>query len=249
MSAIGTAIRVLEGVAAHQPIGVAELARQLQVPKSTVQRALNALAEVAWIEPDRASSTTRWVVTTRALAVAAQGGPELRSENVRRLMTKLRDEFNENVHLTVRHGDVIVIVDKVESTHGVRVYDPLGIPVALHASSSGKALLAAASIEDCAAYLDRRLEKFTDRTMVDRSALEDELHGIRERGYSINTGEWRPSVSGVAAVIPARGGGDAKAALAIAAPTERITAEQISRMGPRLLAVVTEIAQWDLGLT
>lgn len=247
MSAIGTAIKVLEGVAAHQPVGVGDLARGLGLPKSTVQRALNALAEVAWIEPDPASSTTRWVVTTRALAVAAQGGPDLRSENVRRAMRGLRDEFNENVHLTVRHGDVIVIVDKVESTHGVRVYDPLGIPVALHASSSGKALLAAAPAAERSAYLDRQLERFTERTLVDRAALEEEIAAIQARGYSINTGEWRPSVSGVAAVIPNRGGSEARAALAIAAPTERITDEQIAVMGPRLLEVVADIARWDLG--
>lgn len=246
MSAIGTAIRVLEGVAAHQPVGVADLARRLDLPKSTVQRALTALAEVAWIEPDAGSATTRWVVTTRALAVAAQGGPELRNENVRRAMRTLRDEFNENVHLTVRHGDVIVIVDKVESTHGVGVYDPLGVPVALHASSSGKALLAAASSEEQAAYLDRHLEKFTDRTLVGRADLEEELGRIRDRGYSINTGEWRSSVSGVAAAIPARGG-EAKAALAVAAPTERMTEAMIAAMGPRLLEVVAEIARWDLG--
>ncbi|UTT66529.1 IclR family transcriptional regulator [Janibacter sp. CX7] len=245
MSAIGTAIRVLEGVAAHQPVGVGELARRLKIPKSTVQRALNELADVSWIEPAAGSATTRWVVTTRALAVAAQGGPQLRTENVRRAMVALRDEFNENVHLTVRHGDVIVIVDKVESTHGVRVYDPLGIPVPMHASSSGKALLAAATPEDRAAYVDRALEQFTDRTLVDPDALLEELDGIRERGYSINTGEWRASVSGVAAAIPTRGGPEA--ALAIAAPTERITAEQIASMGPRLLEVVADIARWDLG--
>lgn len=247
MSAIGTAIRVLEGVAADQPVGVGELARRLEVPKSTVQRALNALADVAWIEPDPTSSTTRWVMTTRALAVAAQGGPELRSENVRRVMQTLRDEFNENVHLTVRHGDVIVIVDKVESTHGVRVYDPLGIPVPMHASSSGKALLAAASLAERTAYIDRALERFTDRTLVDPSALEKELQEVRERGYAVNAGEWRTSVSGVAAVIPSRGGGEAKAALAIAAPTERLTEGQIAAMGPRLIEVVAEIATWDLG--
>lgn len=247
MSAIGTAIRVLEGVAAHQPVGVAELARRLEIPKSTVQRALNELADVVWIEPDPTSSTTRWVVTTRALAVAAQGGPELRSENVRRAMRSLRDEFDENVHLTVRHGDVIVIVDKVESTHGVRVYDPLGIPVPMHASSSGKAILASLPAAESRAYLERSLEQFTERTVADAAALERELEGIRERGFSINTGEWRATVSGVAAVIPARGGGEAKAAIAIAAPTERLTAEQAEAMGPRLLEVVAEIATWDLG--
>lgn len=247
MSAIATAIRVLEGVAAEQPVGVADLSRALEIPKSTVQRALNALSESAWIEPDPSSSTTRWVVTTRALAVAAQGGPELRSENVRRAMRLLRDEFDENVHLTVRHGDVIVIVDKVESTHGVRVYDPLGIPVALHASSSGKALLANLAPDERAAYLDRNLERYTDATVVDRQALAAEIEAIRERGYSINRGEWRPSVSGVAAAIPTRGGSAAKAALAIAAPTERITDDQIAAMGPRLLAAVAEIATWDLG--
>lgn len=246
MSAVATAIRVLEGVAAEQPVGVADLSRALEIPKSTVQRALSALAEASWIEADPTSSTTRWVVTTRALAVAAQGGPELRSENVRRTMRALVDQFNENVHLTVRHGDIVVIVDKVESAHDVRVYDPLGTPVALHVSSSGKALLANASSDERAAYLAQNLEKYTDRTIVGKG-LEAEIEAILERGYSINRGEWRPSVSGVAAAIPARDGAMSTAALAIAAPTERITDEQIAVMGRRLLEAVAEIATWDFG--
>ena len=51
MRVVTTAFRVLEEVAVHQPVGVSELARILDVPKSTVQRALQAL----WC-----ARTTRW---------------------------------------------------------------------------------------------------------------------------------------------------------------------------------------------
>ncbi|MDX6434302.1 MAG: IclR family transcriptional regulator, acetate operon repressor, partial [Streptosporangiaceae bacterium] len=44
-------LRVLEEVAARQPVGVAELARATDIPKSSVQRALRTLQTAGWIRP------------------------------------------------------------------------------------------------------------------------------------------------------------------------------------------------------
>ena len=73
MQSVLNTLRVLEEVASRQPIGVGQLARVLQMPKSSVQRALVALHTGGWIRP-ASGEVTRWVMTTRALAVGGRVG-------------------------------------------------------------------------------------------------------------------------------------------------------------------------------
>ena len=42
-------LEVCEAVSVHQPIGVRELAREIEMPKSTVQRALDTLHAAGWV--------------------------------------------------------------------------------------------------------------------------------------------------------------------------------------------------------
>lgn len=68
MQSVLNALRVLEEVAARQPVGVADLARALDLPKSSAQRALRTLDTAGWIRP-AGGEVTRWVLTTKALQV------------------------------------------------------------------------------------------------------------------------------------------------------------------------------------
>src|SRR5258705_12836252 len=94
-------LRVLEEVASRQPIGVGELARVLDMPKSSVQRALVTLHTAGWIRP-AAGEVTRWVITTRALAVGgrARGDPGLGGAALP-IMGDPRPDTEETIHLPV----------------------------------------------------------------------------------------------------------------------------------------------------
>jgi IclR family acetate operon transcriptional repressor len=96
-----TALRVLDEVAAREPIGVGELARLLELPKSSVQRTLRTLPTAGWIHPAGAEST-RWGLTTHILRTGqrATGGLGLRDVAVP-VMEELRSATQETVHLVV----------------------------------------------------------------------------------------------------------------------------------------------------
>ena len=49
MGSVLTTLNVLEYVSEHQPVGVSDVARGLELPKSSAQRALKALFEAGWI--------------------------------------------------------------------------------------------------------------------------------------------------------------------------------------------------------
>ncbi|ASR35345.1 hypothetical protein BAY61_10450 [Prauserella marina] len=229
MRVITTAFQVLETVAAHQPIGVSELARLLDLPKSTVQRALGALHEVGWVEQELGGSR-RWVQTTKLLALASRGGGVGLRERAMPVMRQLSDLTDENVHLSVHSGRGVTIIEKLESSKSVRPHDPLGVVAPIHASSTGKAILAWSPPEELTALFSETLEGFTERTIVDETALRDELRAIRERGYSANTGEWRDDIRGVAAAI-IDSDGRARAAISLAVPAHRLPDDQIPTLG------------------
>jgi len=235
---ISNAIRIIECVVRNQPLGVTEIAKMLDLPKTTVHRTLQSLEDNNWISRQRQDSR-KWVLTPRLWLLANEGpGVEIRDLTLA-AQEKLNKVTDENVHITQSEGDTIVVIDKIESSQPIRVYDPLGTKVPLHQSSSGKAMLSTWADDDIESYLDRVEEKALDRTNTlhyDRSRIRAELQQVRECGYAVNTGNWRPEISGIGTSLPLSGK-DAPApyGLAISIPTHRFGDELLPEFTEHLL--------------
>lgn len=230
-------LRVLEEVASRQPIGVGELARVLDMPKSSVQRALITLDTAGWIRP-ASGGFTRWVLTTKALAVGgrASGDLDLRGAALP-IMEDLRRHTEETIHLTVAEGGKMVLIERLETDKPVRTNMALGHALPLHASANGKAVLANSSPEVIRQLLADELPRYTDTTITDPDDLRAELAVIQRRGFAINHGEWRSDVGSVAAAVM---GGHEKpiASLSVNIPISRLTEESEAAFG----AAVSEAA-------
>ncbi|MEV5501573.1 IclR family transcriptional regulator [Nonomuraea fuscirosea] len=212
MQNVINALRVLEEVAARQPIGVGELARELGLPKSTVQRSLRTLNEAGWIRP-AGGEVTRWQVTSKALQIARTTELGLRDAAMP-VMEELRQRTGETIHLMVPEGDAVVLIERLETDKPLRIVLPLGIRLPLHASANGKAVLA---------HLRRpagALPGYTGTTITDRDALRAELDGVLARGYADNRGEWRSDIAAVAAAVLGPGG--PVASLSVSTPASRM---------------------------
>jgi len=75
MQSVLRSLRVLELVAEHQPVGVNEMARLVDLPPTTVQRILTTLRDAGWIAAT-GEPMTRWTMTSRALAIGRRAAPE-----------------------------------------------------------------------------------------------------------------------------------------------------------------------------
>jgi DNA-binding IclR family transcriptional regulator len=82
----------------------------------------------------------------------------------------------------------------------------LGHPVPLHATSTGKAFLAALPPAELDAVLRPPLERFTETTIVEPRALRAELERVRAREHATSHGELEPALWGVSAVARDRAG-------------------------------------------
>jgi IclR family acetate operon transcriptional repressor len=224
MQNVLNALRVLEEVAARQPVGVGELARVLGMPKSSVQRALRTLGEAGWIRP-AGGEITRWVVTTKALDVGRHASGDLGLRNAAMpLMEELRRRTDETIHLTVPEENRMVLIERLETSKPVRTSMSLGHSLPLHASANGKAVLANSPAEVVDRVLADGLERYTDTTITDPERLLADLERIRSQGYATNGGEWRDDVGSVAAAV-LTGTGRPVGSLSVNIPMTRLTEE------------------------
>src|SRR3954447_12440237 len=179
-------LRVLEEVASRQPIGVGELARVLDMPKSSVQRALVTLHTAGWIRP-AAGEVTRWVITTRALAVGgrASGDLDLRGAALP-IMEELRRRTEETIHLTVPEDGKMVLNERLETDKPVRTSMALGHALPLHASATGKAVLANGNPEGGRELSARGLAGLPEPNVPGPDKAPPRLAEIRRRGFAVN---------------------------------------------------------------
>jgi DNA-binding IclR family transcriptional regulator len=117
----------------------------------------------------------------------------------------------------------------------------LGRPTPLHATSTGKALLAWLSDDDLAAALPARLQRFTDTTITTRAALRAELGDVRARGFAVSRGELEPALWGVSA--PVLDGGHPVAVVSVWGAEARVRARGIDALGARTAATAAGIGK------
>jgi IclR family acetate operon transcriptional repressor len=246
MQSVLRALRILEGVAQHQPVGVGELARHLGLPKSTVQRGLQALEAAEWIAQ---SNEAKWMLTVRSLTVgqafARRGG--LR-ESALEPMRWLRDQTEETVNLTIPDGGVsVVVIDRLDSHQAVRTFSRLGDVWPMAATSSGLAILAHLSDTRVDDVLAHAVPKLTRQTVTNPKSIRAELEIVRSSGYAINIGRNRPGVCAIAAAILDPSGAPV-ASIGVSVPDSRFDERRIKVLGRHVIKAAGDVGR-DLVLS
>src|SRR5690606_16447480 len=96
----------------------------------------------------------------------------------------------------------------------------------LHATASGKVLLAWQQPEMLETLLNEPLQRFTPATVVDRGALLQELERVRRQGYAVVWGELEEDLVGVAAPVRDHTG-RVIGVITIGAPMSRVARESL----------------------
>lgn len=223
-----------------------EIATHFGMPKSTVYRYVNSLRSYALIEED-GQNGFRLGPRIFPLARTAKGGmtivkiaqPHLRA---------LADSFGEMVVLQQRMGYDIVALERISSPQRVSLASTRSHLLPWPATGSAKLLLALAP----QAERDEIMKivhptSYTGSTLQSKAALKLDLDRIRERGYSVTDEERDEGVWGMAAAVYERG--EAKYAVAIAAPKFRMTAAKMAAITEAVraaaAAITTDLAATD----
>ena len=225
-------LAVLEKIAAHQPIGVSELARQVGADKSAVQRAIMTLADGGWISAAPVKPT-RWELTPRIQVVAheAHGNHDLR-HRARKALETLRDESGESVLLNVPDSGRFVVIDVLESRQYLRTVIPIGTIVPLRGSATARAIMPYMTSERLVEFLGEQPDP----------ALLKDFAETRARGYSISNGGVVVGSTNVAAPV-FEVDGRPVAAVCISGPSDRVTATEFARLGAMVAATAKRVSR------
>lgn len=226
VAALANGIKVLKAFSVNEPVlGVTEIARRIGLSPSTVYRALVTLADEGLVERDLTSDRYRLSVGVVALA-----GPLLANLNIREVARPYLEQLalacRESVNLGVWSRIEAVNIEQVPGPGVIKHLAPLGRRNPAHAAATGKVLLAYASPQDLGNVLDRGLQRFTDRTIVEPERLLEELARVRRDGYALNNEELMPELVAFAAPVFDHLG-RAIAAVSISAPSFHVPPERI----------------------
>ncbi|WP_259163063.1 IclR family transcriptional regulator [Microbacterium phyllosphaerae] len=196
-------LRILSYLAGRPaPVAASAIARELELPRSTVYHLLTTLAAhgfVLHMKEDR-----RWGLGTSAFELAGGYARQQPLARIGRpLVAALSDRLGESTHLAVMSGgDVLYIVEERAPRRQALVTD-VGVRLPAHLTASGRAMLAALPREQVRA-LYPSASAFPDRTGLGPrkpSELRELLRTVRERGYAIEDSEVADGLRSVGSVV------------------------------------------------
>lgn len=224
---VHAALAVLEAVADGRPRTLAELARELDLPKSTLHRVVAVLVDRGWLARD--ASGGGFGLGIRALGLGAAGAELPFAVAFRGAAAELLRRFDETVCLAVLDGDASVFVHKEETSQPVRLVTHVGSRTPAYAAASGRVFLADWRPESVVAeYGSRPLITPTGmRLTLDELLVA--LAEVRAAGHAENHGETAEGLW--ACAFPVRNAaGIVLAALTLCVPTCRAAAERRAAM-------------------
>ncbi|WP_267243946.1 IclR family transcriptional regulator [Streptomyces sp. PR69] len=241
VQSVDRAVSVLETLARHGEAGVTEIADELGVHKSTAFRLLGALENRGLVSQSRERGKYTLGAGMLRLAGAAAVRLDLSQEGTP-LCRELADEVGETVNIAVLDDDAAVNVAQARGAASVTTYNWLGRRTPLHATSSGKVLLAHASPAARDAVLDGPLPRFTDRTAAAAAELREQLAAVAEQGFALAVQELEIGLNAVAAPVYAHDG-EVLGALSVSGPAYRMEEESLPRLAKRVTATAEELSR------
>ena len=222
--------------AADGTLGLSELARRCGVAKSSVHRLCGELVD--WGVVERSGDGFRLGPKLFELGAHVPSQRRVRDLALPYLQGLLIST-GHTIHLAVDRGESNLYLEKLEMQSTTPTPTQVGERVVLHASATGKAVLAFGDPGRILEILARPLAAITPNTIVDSTALAADLAQTRRRGYSIEREEFVVGFNSVAApLFEARG--RVLGAVSVTASSQVLDLAQTAR---QLCMVTTQISQ------
>ncbi len=242
VNTVHNAIRILERLADGGMRGVTEIARELDMAKSSAHGILETLAGEKLVE--RNPSTGKYQLGLRLIELGnrAQLGLDI-CRIAAPFLKGLYLEFDETVHLTILDNDEVLYVDCIESQRRLRTYSVIGVRAPLYCTSVGKAILAFQPDEEIRRIArEKGLAPITANTITTEEGLLDEVRLIRLRGYAVDDREHEDHLRCVGAPVRNSRAG-VFASISLSGPAERNTPARILEMAPAVVRAAGEISR------
>jgi len=221
-------VHVLE--AERSPL-LTELAISHGLAKSTTSRLLGALERSGLVQRDRDGAFLAGPVLAKF--ARTRGGEADLAARFHPVLERLSRDTGETANLAIVGHGAVDLIDQVDGHYLLGAKNWVGTNVPLHCSALGKVLLAFGAATMPTGKLARR----TSATITSKIQLEDELTGVKSKGFASIFDELEEGLVAIAAPVREIDG-TVIGAISISGPSNRITKERIDKFGALLMAEI-----------
>ncbi|KUO49243.1 MAG: hypothetical protein APF76_02905 [Desulfitibacter sp. BRH_c19] len=130
IDSVSRALKMLSFLADHNEVGVRELSRAFEVNEATAYRTLITLQNHGYVIQDPKTKKYKLGFETVRIGQSCLNNYDL-VQVARKYAIELTRKINETITLIARHGNYAVYVNKIDSTHVVRIHSQIGSKIQL----------------------------------------------------------------------------------------------------------------------
>jgi DNA-binding IclR family transcriptional regulator len=239
--AVLRAIALLKAFTQASPeLNLSQLSKLVNLNRTTTYRLLKALESEGLVVRNPETDAYRLGPEAIVIGMRALESNDLRSVS-RKELELLAEQTRETATLEVLRKDRVLILDEIPGSYFVGATPSVDTLWPVHATSTGKAILAYLTEDERRAALTLPLEQFTDNTITSLDALAQEFEQIRSQGYAIGNEELEVGFSAVSAPIRDHAGRVA-GAISIGGPSSRLTEARLHEIAPLVVDAANRIS-------
>lgn len=219
-----------------------ELARRLDIPRSTVFRLLSTLETQGFVERDAGGRDYRLGLGVLRLGFEYLASKEL-TELGRPILERLRDTAGYSCNLVVRDGRSVVYVSRaaVSSPFANMVY--VGTRLPAHSTLFGRVLLRDLSYSQLHdLYPEEKLNRATEKTPGTVDELFKLIQADKERSYLFDPGYYEDSIATLAVPVYGRGGA-VICAIGVTLPSAQLEKLELQTLSAAACKAAAELSQ------
>jgi DNA-binding IclR family transcriptional regulator len=242
------ALSLLDFFSEERPeLSLKEITELVQLPKPTVYRLLSSLEYCGFLTKTRDSDyDKRYRLGLKLMELGQLVSDQLELRKISLpFMKELANEINEVVHLVIVHQDEAVYIEKVESTHALRLYTRIGKRSPLYLGSGPKLLLAYLSDEKRKAIIEKTTLQDLKKDLLSKDRLMMEIEEIQRNGFSVSYGEQDEGTIGISFPIY-NYYGEVIASLAVSGPYYRFEGRNLENIKDKTRIISKKISS-ELG--
>lgn len=248
VQSIDRAVSLLRAFSTDEPeLGVGELSRRVDLPKSTVYRLLSSLEENGLIRQNPESGRYGLGVDLISLSNRVLAYADLQRAARPHLRT-LADTLQETVNLSILDGDQVFNLEQfVSGDRLIMRVGWVGRRMPAYAVSSGRAIMAFLPQQEIGKILGGDLSAITPHTHTDLEEIQRLLEQVRKQRYCATFEELEIGLHAISAPIRDHNG-RVIASVSVSGPAYRLTAKRIHNIAPQVIHTA-DCVSYDLGYT
>ncbi len=240
IQSVSRSVEILKCFQDHEELGVTEISKIMGLHKSTAFGLIATLEVHRLLEKNQETGKYKLGLELFRLGTRVNSG--LRNVGTPYL-EKLVSLYGETVNLVVMDDTSVIYLEKVESSHSMRICTMVGGRLPIYCTAGGKSILANIPKAEADAVIERiDFKRFTDNTICDKDRLLQYLDHAKKKGYAEESEELELGLNCVAAPI-FNHFGKAFAAISISGPTSRMTEDFHKRISVSLIGFTQEISR------